>query len=85
MKSSITGIAVAAAAAFLAGCAGPDHVTEERASERLYVTGSNIPKRANAPADANIPMGMGVRVQTREDLERMQNGGSGVMSETPTR
>ena len=70
--------ASAALATLAAGCASTDDnatARTETASERLYVTGSNIPKKANAPADANIPMGMGIRVQTREDLERMQNSG----------
>jgi hypothetical protein len=68
-----------ALAALAAGCASDDtaNATAEPASERVYVTGSNIPKKANAPADANIPMGMGVRIQSREDLERMQRGGTG--------
>jgi hypothetical protein len=67
-----------ATCAFLAGgCAtGEANVaTPEPASEREYPTGSNIPRKKNAPADANIPMGMGVRVQSRDDLERIQNMG----------
>lgn len=55
-----------------AGCAADGSVPAESPSERLYVTGSNIPKKANAPADANTPAGMGLRVYSREDVERMQ-------------
>ena len=62
-------------AALASGCASDDAATasNESASERLYVTGSNIPKKANAKADANTPMGMGLSVQSREDWERMQS------------
>jgi hypothetical protein len=65
------------AAALLAGAcaAGDATVATESASEREYPTGSNIPRKKNATADANIPMGMGLRVQSREDLERIQNMG----------
>ena len=61
-------------AALSSGCASDDTAaaSNESASERLYVTGSNIPKKANAKADANTPMGMGVSVQSREDFERTQ-------------
>ena len=75
----------AACAALLASCAGPDAVTSaesasdrESPSEREYPTGSNIPRKKNAKADSNIPMGLGVRVHSREDLERIQQGGNGV-------
>ena len=66
-------------ATLLSACAagGDTPASGETASDRVYVTGSNIPKRASAPADANTPMGMGLRVQSREDLERMQGSGSG--------
>jgi hypothetical protein len=73
-------------AAAAAGCAtGDDNAaaSTERASERLYVTGSNIPKKANAPADANLPMGMGLRVHSREDLERMQSLGANQNPDSP--
>jgi hypothetical protein len=65
----------------LGSCAASDSVTSaESASEREYPTGSNIPRKSKAPADANIPMGQGVRVYSREDLERMQQSGSGAPS-----
>ena len=73
MKRSLIALA---AATLLAGCATTDGtVVAESASEREYPTGSNIPRKKNAPADANIPMGMGVRVHSKEDLERIQNMG----------
>jgi hypothetical protein len=61
-------------AALASGCAsdGAATASNESASERLYVTGSNIPKKANAKADSNTPMGMGLTVQSREDFEREQ-------------
>ena len=69
-------LTVAAAALLAGGCAtGDTNVATESASEREYPTGSNLPRKKNAPADANIPMGMGVRVHSREDLERIQNMG----------
>ena len=67
----------------LAGCAAPDAVTsvesgaKDSPSEREYPTGSNLPRKKNQKADANIPMGEGVRVHSRDDLERVQNRGSG--------
>ena len=67
---------LAAAALLAGGCAtGDAKVATESASEREYPTGSNLPRKKNAPADANIPMGMGVRVHSKEDLERAQNMG----------
>lgn len=82
----IKSLALAAcSAALLAGCAGPDAVTSaepsaerDTPSEREYPTGSNIPRKKNTKADSNIPMGLGVRVHSREDLERIQQGGNGV-------
>ena len=48
-----------------AGCAGPDTVTAtESPSEREYPTGSNIPRKKGAVADANSPSGMGVRAMS---------------------
>lgn len=78
-------LAVAAISASLAGgCAAPDAVTaavpRDTPSEREYPTGSNIPRKSRAPADSNIPLGLGVRVHSREDLERMQGSGSGAPS-----
>jgi hypothetical protein len=65
------------AGGLLGGCASPDAVTSsESPSTREYPTGSNIPRKSNAKAAANIPMGEGVRVHSREDLERMQNSTS---------
>jgi hypothetical protein len=78
--------AAATLAVLSAGCASDtatNATSAESPSERLYVTGSNIPKKANAAADANIPMGMGVRVQTREDLERMQGSGAPYNPDAP--
>jgi hypothetical protein len=67
---------LAAAALLAGGCAtGETNVAAESPSEREYPTGSNLPRKKNAAADANIPMGMGVRVHSREDLERIQNMG----------
>ena len=69
-------LALSAATLLAGACAtGDANVAAESASEREYPTGSNIPRKKNATADANIPMGMGVRVQSREDLERSQNMG----------
>jgi hypothetical protein len=67
-----------AAAILLGGCAGPDAVSSaDPPSEREYPTGSNIPRKSKAPADANIPLGaVGARVYTRDDLERIQNSGA---------
>jgi hypothetical protein len=67
-----------AAALLLGGCAAPDAVSSaDTPSEREYPTGSNIPRKSKAPADSNIPMGAaGVRVYSREDLERLQNSGA---------
>jgi hypothetical protein len=67
-----------AAALILGACAGPDAVSSaDPPSVREYPTGSNIPRRSNTPADASIPMGAaGVRVYSREDLERLQNSGA---------
>lgn len=71
--------ALAAAALLATGCAtGDATVATESPSEREYPTGSNIPRKKNARADTNTPMGLGVRVHSRDDLERMQSGGSGV-------
>jgi hypothetical protein len=73
-------------AGLMAACAGPDTVTSaESASEREYPTGSNIPRKNKAPADSQIPMGMGVRVHSREDLERMQQGGAPQNPDAPPR
>ena len=64
-----------AAGGLLAGCAAPDAITSsESPSTREYPTGSNLPRKRNA--NANNPMGEGVRVHSREDLERMQNSTS---------
>lgn len=72
------------AALALGACAAPETVTStEPASEREYPTGSNIPRKSKAPADANIPMGLGVRVHSREDLERMQQSGAPQNPESP--
>ena len=58
----------------LAGCASTDNVATntESPSEREYPTGSNIPKK-NKNAD---PRTDGIRVHSREDLERIQASGS---------
>lgn len=73
-----------ATALLLTACAGPDTVTAtESASEREYPTGSSIPRKSKAPADANIPMGLGVRVLSREDLERMQQSGAPQNPDSP--
>ena len=73
----ILALSLVATALLAAGCATGDTTVAnaESASEREYPTGSNIPRKKNAPADANIPMGMGVRVHSKEDLERIQNMG----------
>ena len=69
-----------AAGGLLAGCAAPDAITSsESPSTREYPTGSNLPRKSNAKASSNIPMGEGVRVHSREDLERMQNSTSSPM------
>jgi len=67
-----------AAALLLGACAAPDAVSSaDTPSEREYPTGSNIPRKSKAPADSNIPMGAaGVRVYSRDDLERVQNSGA---------
>lgn len=76
-------LVVAACVVALAGCAAPDAMTSAEAgardspSEREYPTGSNLPRKKNQKANANIPMGEGVRVHSRDDLERVQNTGSG--------
>lgn len=72
-------LALAVAALLATGCAAGDaSVPTESPSEREYPTGSNLPRKKNAKADTNTPMGLGVRVHSRDDLERMQSGGSGV-------
>jgi hypothetical protein len=77
MKSRMLG--VAALAALLCGCAAPDTVTAtESPSEREYPTGSNIPRKKGAVADANSPSGMGVRAMSREEFERAQATGRGI-------
>lgn len=76
-------LTLAAAALLAAGCAAPDAMTSaesaarESPSEREYPTGSNLPRKKNQKANANIPMGEGVRVHSRDDLERVQNTGTG--------
>ena len=65
-------IAPILAAALFVGCASPDSTTvSESPSVREYPTGSSIPRK-----DRN-PQAEGIRVHTREDLERIQNSGSG--------
>ena len=78
-------IGVAALAVMLCGCAGPDAAvtSTESPSEREYPTGSNLPRKKNAPANASIPMGEGVRVHSREDLERVQNMGGPTNPDSP--
>ncbi len=72
---------LAAAALVLAACAAPDAVTStESPSEREYPTGSNIPRKAAA----RNPQAEGVRVHSREDLERIQNMGTGVQAGSTT-
>ena len=78
-------LVAASATALIAGCAGPDAQTaadaasgRESPSAREYPTGSNLPRKRDAKAAANIPMGEGVRVHSREDLERIQGAGHGV-------
>jgi hypothetical protein len=74
MKTLFMGLV---AGILLGGCAAPDAITStESPSTREYPTGSNIPRKSNAKASSNIPMGEGVRVHSREDLERMQNSTS---------
>ena len=69
-------VTLLAAAVVATGCAAGDtNLAADTASEREYPTGSNIPRKKNQPASANIPMGEGVRVHSREDLERIQNMG----------
>ena len=68
-------IAVAAAATLAAGCAAPDATTgteEARRDRGDFVTGSNVPRRNRAKPEAD-----GVRVHSREDLERVQGAGHG--------
>ena len=74
-------------ALLMGACAAPDAVSSsDSPSEREYPTGSNIPRKSKAPADSNIPMGAaGVRVQSREDLERIQQGGAGSNPDAPPR
>jgi len=68
----------------LAACAvGPEATTAESPSEREYPTGSNLPRKKNATANASIPMGEGVRVHSREDLERIQNMGGPTNPDSP--
>jgi hypothetical protein len=67
---------IAGACVWLAGCAAPETVATntESPSEREYPTGSNLPRKnksANPQAD-------GIRVHSREDLERIQGMGTGV-------
>jgi len=62
----------------LAACASADNVSTvaESPSAREYPTGSNIPRKAserNTSAE-------GVRVHSREDLERIQTMGNGAPS-----
>jgi hypothetical protein len=69
------------AAALVGGCAATDaSVATESPSEREYPTGSNLPRKKNVRADSQLPMGLGVRVHSREDLERMQGSGHGAPS-----
>jgi hypothetical protein len=66
----------AAACLWLAGCATSEDVATNTGSpsEREYPTGSNIPRKS---AQRN-PSAEGVRVHSREDLERIQSMGNGV-------
>jgi len=74
----------AVALTLLAACAaGPEATTAESPSQREYPTGSNLPRKQNAPANASIPMGEGVRVHSREDLERIQNMGGPTNPDSP--
>jgi hypothetical protein len=75
----------AAAAIVVSGCTIPDAAvtSAESPSDREYPTGSNLPRKKNAPANASIPMGEGVRVHSREDLERIQNMGGPTNPDSP--
>ena len=68
-------VLVVAACAWLAGCAANENVAStESPSEREYPTGSNIPRKGKS---AN-PQADGIRVYSKEDLERIQSMGNGV-------
>ena len=69
---------IAGASVWLGGCAASDTVATntESPSEREYPTGSNIPKK-NKNAD---PRADGIRVHSREDLEKIQASGNGSSS-----
>jgi len=69
---------VAGACVWLAGCATTENVatSTESPSEREYPTGSNIPRK-NKNVD---PRTDGIRVHSREDLERIQASGNGTSS-----
>ena len=82
MKNLVLASAIAALLA--GGCAAEGTAVAESPSEREYPTGSNIPRKKNAPADASIPMGMGVRVHSKDDLERIQNMGGPRNPDSPT-
>jgi hypothetical protein len=73
----LTTVAMLVMAATLAACAAadPSQTREASASEREYPTGSNLPRRN--------PAHDGIRVHTREDLERIQQSGAPQNPETP--
>jgi hypothetical protein len=60
-------LSVLAAGSIVAGCATTETSTEPRAERvREYTTGSNIPRRSNAPQ-------IGVEVYDREAFERARD------------
>jgi hypothetical protein len=68
------------ASLLVAGCAtGPEPEVDAREAraERIFVTGSNIPKRADAPADSVLPQAMGLTIIGRDSLQAIQSTGNG--------
>ena len=78
--------AILFASLLAAGCATgpePDPNDREVRAERVFITGSNIPKRADAPADSRLPQAMGVRILGRDTLESIQSAGHGAETTAP--
>ena len=77
---------LAALTLLLAGCAaGPELAANDQdaRAERIFVTGSNIPKRAEAPADSSLPQAMGLQVIGPDTLRQIQSGGPGADTTVP--